>query len=70
MVNGKWQMERGGWSFFDFFSFSRNGIFIFGGFELGLEKMLGMQMIGVARLAGVIMHSERKRNAKPQAARL
>jgi len=32
--------------FFEFFLFSRNEIFIFGGFELGLEKMLAGQMTG------------------------
>jgi hypothetical protein len=38
-------MERN-WDSLSFFSFVRNGIFIFGGSELGFEKMLGMQMTG------------------------
>jgi hypothetical protein len=33
-------------SFFEFFSDSRIEIFIFGGFELGLEKTLAGQMTG------------------------
>jgi hypothetical protein len=37
--------------FFEFLSFARIRIFIFGGFELGFEKMLGMQMTGATRLA-------------------
>ena len=50
MEDRGWRME-GNWDSLSFFSFARNGIFIFGGFELGFEKMLGMQMTGAARLA-------------------
>ena len=59
-----------GWElgFFELFSLFRNGIFIFGGFELGFGKRLGMQMTAAARLAAVIVQIERKWNAKPQAA--
>ncbi len=54
MENGKWKMANGGREvklLSVFFSFARNGIFIFGGFELGLEKMLWMQITEAARLA-------------------
>jgi hypothetical protein len=54
MENGKWKMANGGREvklLRVFFSAFRHGIFIFGGFELGFEKMLGMQMTGAARLA-------------------
>ena len=47
--NGKWrQVDR---ACLSFFSSARNGIFIFGGFELGLEKVLGGQMIGAEWVA-------------------
>jgi hypothetical protein len=37
MEDGGW-MRRGNWGSLDFFVFARNGIFIFGGFELGFEN--------------------------------
>ena len=43
-------MEEGRAITLDFWFFESE-IFIFGGFELGLEKVLGMQMTGAARVA-------------------
>ena len=47
MVNG-----RGDGGSLGLFSFSRNEIFIFGGFELGLGKCSGMQMLRGEGVAG------------------
>ena len=47
-AHAKWKMDLDS----EFFGLFQNGIFIFGGFELGLGKCSGMQMGGGEGVAG------------------
>ena len=55
MLNGKWREADG--ASLSFFSFARNGIFIFAGFELGFEKMRARHMAGAALFTGGFLNS-------------